>query len=197
MVTNEPRVLPVGETVRRTTLDRGLLMEQVTTRTDDELVAPYLVRGGPLGDFCDSLRDLVAHVLMWDEINLAVLTEARLGRAHWSLAERWETPEAGRLLNVSGISAGRELPVDLLVHRFTVVRDALLDELSRYDDDQWSAPLPAERPGPDGIAPATLGLDGVDADSIGALSQHVMTIPRNPPYWHAAIHLGELAAVSS
>jgi hypothetical protein len=33
-----------------------------------------------LGDFCESLHDLVAHVLMWDEINLAVLAEAAAGR---------------------------------------------------------------------------------------------------------------------
>lgn len=36
---------------------------------------------GSLGDFCESLRDLVAHVLMWDEINLAVVTEAAAGRS--------------------------------------------------------------------------------------------------------------------
>ncbi|GAA2069834.1 hypothetical protein GCM10009780_00320 [Actinomadura alba] len=174
--------MTVGETVRRTTVDRGLLMDRVAGRPEDELIAPYLVRGGPLGDFCESLRDLVAHVLMWDEISLAVLTEARHGRAHWSLAERWEEPEVGASLNVSGVAAGRELPVDLLLDRFTVVRDALLDELSRYDGERWSAPIETEEP---------------RAESIGALAQHVMTIPRHEPYWHAAIHLGELAEVTS
>jgi alpha/beta hydrolase fold len=36
------------------------------------------VTAGPLGDFCDSLHDLVAHVLMWDEINLAVEAGRRI-----------------------------------------------------------------------------------------------------------------------
>jgi hypothetical protein len=181
MATKEPAILPVGETVRRTTIDRRLLMEHMGARTEDDLIAPCRVRGGPLGDFCESLRDLVAHVLMWDEINLAVLTEARHGRAHWSLDPRWEDPETGELLNISGISAGRRLPVELLVHRFTAVRDALLDEFSRYDDEQWRAPIAGTRSG---------------AESIGALAQYVMTVPGNAPYWHAAIHLGELEKVA-
>jgi len=170
------QILSVAETVRRTATDRGLLADRVRGLDPDELTAPYLVRGGPLGDFCESLRDLVAHVLMWDEINLAVLAEADRDRAHWSLAARWETTDAGRSLNRAGVAAGRDLPVELLVHRFTSVRDALLDELARHDDDMWARPV------------------GVRPGSVGALAQYVMTVPGNDPYWHAAIHLGELAA---
>jgi hypothetical protein len=170
------QTIPVAETVRRIAADRDLLLDRVHARTADELTAPYLVAGGPLGDFCESLRDLVAHVLMWDEINLAVLTEAARGRAHWSLAARWETREAGQDLNRSGIAAGRQLPVELLVHRFTAVREALLGELGRYDDEAWRRPA------------------GVRAGSVGELVQYVMTVPGNDPYRHAAIHLDEPAA---
>src|SRR5262245_28416476 len=111
-------MLPVAEALDRITVDRDLLLEVVRPRTEADLIAPYLVDGRALGDFCDSLRDLVAHVLMWDEINLTVLAEARAGRRHWSLDTRWEQPEVGALLNRSGVAAGLLLPVDLLVHRF-------------------------------------------------------------------------------
>lgn len=170
--------LSVAETAQRITADRALLLDRVHDLTPDRLTAPYLVDGGPLGDFCESLRDLVAHVLMWDEINLAVLTEAGRGRAHWSLAARWETPEAGRALNRAGVMAGRELPVELVVHRFTAVRDALLGELAGHDDASWAR------------------LAGVRPGSVGALAQYVMTVPGNDPYRHAAIHLGAVAAIS-
>jgi hypothetical protein len=178
-----PTPIPVAETARRIAADRDLLLNRVRGLAAAELTAPYLVRGGPLGDFCESLRDLVAHVLMWDEINLAVLADAARGRAHWSLAARWETPEAGRMLNRAGVAAGRELPVELLVHRYTAVRDALLDELARYDDEvaryddeAWARPA------------------GVRPGSVGELVQYVMTVPGDDPYRHAAIHLGEPAA---
>jgi hypothetical protein len=156
-------VLPVGETVRRTTADRELLLSHV--RDADDLVAPYLVKGGPLGDFCESLRDLVAHVLMWDEINLAVLAEAEHGRSHWSLTPGWEEPAMGQALNRAGVAAGREFPVELLVDRFVRVRDALVAQLSGYTEEEWTG-------------------------SVGELAQHAMTVPGSDPYWHAALHLG-------
>lgn len=179
-VTTVEPVLPVDEAVRRVELDRGLLMAEVDRHPRDGLTAPYQVDGGPLGDACESLRDLVAHVLMWDEINLAVLTEAGLGRAHWSLDPRWETGEAGRQLNRSGVVAAGVLPVDLLLHRFAVVRDALLAQLRGYSRQAWDAPVP---------------LDLEPKRSLGSLAQYVMTVPGRPPYSHAAIHLRKLAEV--
>jgi hypothetical protein len=138
-----------------------------------ELAAPYRPVAGPLGDFCDSLHDLVAHVLMWDEINLAVLAEAAAGRRHWSLDPAWETREMGQALNRGGVDAGRHLPGGLLLDRLRTVRDAILAELARYGEPDWAA------------------VAG-DGESRGALAQRVWTVPGHDPYWHAAIHLGAL-----
>lgn len=160
-------ILPPDEAVRRIELDRRMLVDEVGKHASETLTDPYVVGGRPLGDFCESLHDLVAHVLMWDEINLAVLTEDRYDRRHWSLDPRWETREAGRQLNQTGVVAGRKLPADLLLHRFTTVREALVAQLGTYTFEEWTA-----RGGP--------------------LAQHVMTVPDHDPYWHAAIHLDRL-----
>ena len=181
MAATEP-VLPVDEAVRRVETDRALLMHEVDRRSAAALAAPYRIAGGPLGDFCESLRDLVGHVLMWDEINLAVLTEAGLGRTHWSLDPRWETHEVGGQLNRWGVVAAGQLPVDLLLHRFAVVRDALLAELRGHTDQSWAAET-------------RLDLD--PARSVGGLAQYVMTVPGRSSYWHAAIHLRKLAEVGA
>ena len=174
-------LLTIDETTRRIDLDRGLLDAAVQAAPPGSLTDDYLVEGGPLGDFCESLHDLVAHVLMWDEINLAVLSEARAARAHWSLDARWERPDVGRMLNRGGVAAGREIPSDLLLHRFASVRAALLDELGALSDEQWSG------------APE---LEHDAAASLGGLVQYVMTVPNQQPFWHAAIHLGQLAGVA-
>lgn len=140
--------------------DYELLQTRVREAVD--LSAAYEIGGGPLGDFCESLHDLVAHVLMWDEINLAVLTEAAAGREHWSLDTRWEQPDVGRMLNRGGVAAGRELPADLLLHRSASIHDAVLDQLTT----SW--------------------------ESVGELAQRVWTVPGKPAFWHAAVHLGTL-----
>ena len=153
-----------------------MLLAEVNSLTADQLAAPYQLASGPLGDFCESLHDLVAHVLMWDEINLAVLAEAAAGRAHWSLDPRWETTEAGRLLNRSGVQAGRQLPASLLLHRLRTAQDAVLGELARHKGHAWTGagPIPALDRG------------------IGGLAQRVWTVPGQPAFWHAAIHLNQL-----
>jgi hypothetical protein len=146
-----------------------LLLDLVRHRSEGELTAPYQVDGRPLGDSCESLRDLVAHVLMWDEINLAMLTETARSRRHWSLDPRWDEPEVGRLLNAAGVAAGRILPVELLRSRFDAVHQAVVDELSHHDDETWQAGL-------------------------GAVVQRAMTVPGRRPYRHVAVHLGRPAA---
>jgi hypothetical protein len=173
-------IVPAEEASRRLRADHDLLLAEVNELTGEQLAATYQLAGGPLGDFCESLHDLVAHVLMWDEINLAVLTEAAAGRAHWSLDPRWETPEAGRLLNRSGVQAGRQLPASLLLHRLRAVRDAVLTELFRYEGQDWTGA---------GQMPSL-------ARGMGGLAQKVWTVPGQPAFWHAAIHLNRLPPAS-
>src|SRR6516164_58916 len=169
-------IVPAEEAGRRLSADHDLLLAEVKELTGEQLAATYRLASGPLGDFCESLHDLVAHVLMWDEINLAVLTEAAAGRAHWSLDPRWETPEAGRLLNRSGVQAGRQLPAGLLMHRLRTVHSAVLGELARHEGRAWTGA---------GQIPAL-------ARGVGGLAQKVWTAPGQPAFWHAAIHLNQL-----
>jgi len=173
-------IVPVDEASSRLRADHKVLLAQVSDLSAEQLAAAYQLASGPLGDFCESLHDLVAHVLMWDEINLAVLTEAAAGRAHWSLEPRWETPEAGRVLNRSGVHAGRQLPASLLVHRLRTVHEAVLGELARHDGRAWTGA---------GQIPAL-------ARGVGGLAQKVWTVPGQPAFWHAAIHLNRLPLAS-
>ncbi|RZU76200.1 DinB family protein [Micromonospora kangleipakensis] len=173
--------LSLDEATRRIRVDHDLLLTRVERLSEQQLTAEYHVLSGPLGDFCESLHDLVAHVLMWDEINLAVLSEAVAGRSHWSLDPRWETPDAGRRLNRGGVAAGRHIPSPLLLHRLVAVRDALMDEFARYSERSWAEP----------------GETPVLADGLGELARKVWTVPGHQAFWHAAIHLDQLTQAAA
>ena len=153
--------------------DQKLLLTAIDGLSAEELRAPYQVQAGPLGHFCDSLHDLVAHILMWDEITLAVLRDAKAGRLHWSIDPRWETAEIGSALNVGGVEAGRHIPSDLLRHRFDSVGAALVAEIEQYDEKSWSDPSTGG------------GFDG----GIGALAEYASTPPDGIVFGHAARHL--------
>jgi hypothetical protein len=169
-------IISPEEAIGRLRADHDLLLDRVTGLAEAQLTAGYRLASGPLGDFCESLHDLIAHVLMWDEINLAVLTEAAAGRAHWSLDPRWETPDAGRMLNRGGVEAGRHVPAGLLLHRLRSVRDALLAEFDRHRGQDWTEA---------GRVPWL-------AHGTGGLAQKAWTVPGQPAFWHAAIHLKQL-----
>jgi hypothetical protein len=77
-------------------------------------------------------------------VDRALLLE-KAERRTWRLHPRKESPEAGHALNHGGVLSGRQVPVELLLHRFAVVRDCLLDALGRYDDRAWVR-RPACRP---------------------------------------------------
>jgi len=164
------------EAISRLQADHDALLARVKGLTGAQLAASYRLASGPLGDFCESLHDLVAHVLMWDEINLTVMTEAAAGRAHWSLDPRWEAPEAGRMLNRGGVEAGRHLPANLLLHRLQAVHEAVLAEFARYRGRAWTQA---------GHLPEL-------AYGTGGLAQRVWTVPGQPAFWHAAIHLNQV-----
>jgi hypothetical protein len=166
--------LTLAQARERLRADRGRLLDEVEHVPVDHPAEPYGPAGRALGDFCESLHDLVAHVLMWDEINLAVLAEAAAGRVHWSLDPRWETSEAGRCLNDGGVRAGRAIPGPLLLHRYRSVHDALMDTIGRYDETAWAGPATPARP---------------DLASLGELAQRLWTVPGQASYQHASIHL--------
>jgi hypothetical protein len=161
--------LSAGAAADRLRADHALLLDAVDGLSAAELARDYATSAGPLGDFCASLHDLIAHVLMWNEINLAVLTEADRGRDHWSLAPRFETAEVGRALNRAGVAAGRELAADLLLHRLVSTHAALLDQIAGYTDDDW-------------------------ARRVGPLATRAFTVPGRPAFWHAALHLRAVPA---
>src|SRR5262245_66215380 len=86
------------EAISRLQADHDALLARVNGLTGAQLAASYRLASGPLGDFCESLHDLIAHVLMWDEINLTVVTEEAAGRGSWRIEPRWGAPGAGRML---------------------------------------------------------------------------------------------------
>jgi len=153
--------------------DHRLLLDRIEDMPEKRLYESVRIAEGSFGHFCESLHDLMSHILMWDEITLAVLTEAAHGRNHWSLDPRWETPSAGRALNLGGVHAGREVAAGLLKHRLHSVSAALVAELERYDEAAWTDP----------------GTGGDFDGSIGALAEYVATPPDGAPYGHVARHL--------
>ena len=66
------------------------------------------------------------------------------------------------------------------MHRLRTVHSAVLGELARHEGRAWTGA---------GQIPAL-------AQGIGGLAQKVWTVPGQPAFWHAAIHLNQLPVAS-
>lgn len=152
---------------RRFRADHDTLLRVVEGRTDFELAAAYRICGERAGTYCDSLHDLIAHVLMWDEMALGVLMDASRGRTHWLLDPEYDSPAVRTQLDWSGVAAGRHLPAWLLLHRLVTTRDALTRELAAVGERVWAGPA-------------------------GSVVEAALTADGAPAFWHAAHHLKQL-----
>lgn len=170
-----PELFEQGAACAALETDRDHLLAALDSDREVEIVHnPF--RSAPM-----TLIDLLAHVCMWDEIVLAVISEARRGRAHWYLAPSWETVEAGRALNVGGIHAGREIPPELRRHRFVSVRNAVISGIREVPGEEWKAELPFRH-------------SGWEPQTLSGLSYKINTPEADPDrvliYQHATVHLG-------
>jgi hypothetical protein len=159
-------------------LDRDRLLAAAEQRKSG---AELPIRHNPLSGAAMSVMDLVGHVAMWDEIVLLVLAEARHGRAHWYVTPQWETIDAGRALNVGGVSAWRQLPDDLALDRFVNIRNALVSAIAEVPTPEWHGELAFRH-------------TGWEPQTLAGLCHKVNTPEADPErkltYQHASVHLG-------
>lgn len=113
-------MLSKDEACERLRLDRDRLL--VAYHDTSAVVVP-----GPRSQGLQTVRDVIAHVTMWDEIVLAAIAARQLGHTHWSVDPRWANE--GAALNEGGITSGRLLPEMLVLQRFLNARDLLVDTL--------------------------------------------------------------------
>jgi hypothetical protein len=160
--------------------DREALSRALQHAGQDTWRDPIPVEDGVLGHFCDSLHDLAAHILMWDEIADATLVWAMDGRAHWSLEAAWETPAAGSQLNRAGVAAGRQLDGALLLARLHAQSQALERRILMLAE-RWDEPFRG----------------GTFRGTFGELAHDVTSPPDGPAFGHVARHLGAASIPAS
>jgi hypothetical protein len=109
--------------------------EALLDLTDDQLAAPVEAARGWSG------RDLIGHILVWQEAALSTAKELAVGEssptmerleAAWSAA-----PGAGDRINDDALATYRALPMDELRHRFGEVAGAVRGYLTVVPESRW------------------------------------------------------------
>ncbi|MEO5965911.1 MAG: maleylpyruvate isomerase N-terminal domain-containing protein [Candidatus Limnocylindrales bacterium] len=103
--------------------------------TDEQLDRPVEAAGGWSG------RDLMGHMLVWQETALATARELALGEQSPTMTRleaEWDAaPGAGDLMNAAAIERYRALPIDEVRTQFRTVSGELRGYLTVVPESRW------------------------------------------------------------
>lgn len=135
---------------RRDTIDYGLFMGQ-------EL----------------SFKDLLAHLMSYEELSLAALADWRAGKKHWAIDTLQNEREAIRV-HFEGIAARKPHPLAQVIGDWQRFQAEIVREIREMSDTEWKSPPPFANSYP-------LDLSGV--------FEIIICAPPRPPYRHLPVHI--------
>ncbi len=109
--------------------------ERLLDLTDEQLDLPVEAAGGWSG------RDLLGHIILWQEAALATAKELAVGSTSATmerLEAQWAgSPEAGDAMNAAGLARFREMPMDEVRATFRTVAGELRGYLTVVPEVRW------------------------------------------------------------
>jgi hypothetical protein len=109
--------------------------ERLEALTDEQLAVPVAAAGGWSG------RDLMGHILVWQEAALATAKELAMGEQSPTMARldaEWDAgPGAGDRINADALARFGALPLDELRKRFHDVGGELRGYLTVVPESRW------------------------------------------------------------
>jgi hypothetical protein len=109
--------------------------EALDALTDEQLDIPVEAAGGWSG------RDLMGHIVLWQEAALATAKELAVGEQSPTMARieaEWNSaPEVGDRINAEGIARFREMPIADVRERFRTVSGELRGYLTVVPESRW------------------------------------------------------------
>ncbi len=109
--------------------------EALDALTDDQLDQPVEAAGGWSG------RDLMGHMVVWQEAALATAKELAVGEASPTMVRleaEWDaSPEAGDRINAEALDRFRAMPLDEVRRRFRETAGELRGYLTVVPESRW------------------------------------------------------------
>ena len=166
-----------AEALRLLRIEHGAVAALVEELTDEEITRRDTIRHGLYWDQECSFKDLLAHLVCYEQITLEAIVEWREGRRHWAI-EALRDARRGREIHFGGIEEREGLNLGEQLDEYRRVSQALEHEIDRMTEAEWR-----------GSAPYA---DGLGTD-LGGMIEGIMVLPPRPPYRHLPVHVPDTA----
>lgn len=169
-------------TVSRPIALRELAVEHAAVRaltdalTPEEMLLPDTVEYGLYSDQHLSFKDLLAHLVTYEAMTVAMMAAWARGIKHPGIEAMRDYRESVRI-HYGGIAERRDLPLPQVLDEAETTRTALMQAIRDTSDEAWHAPFPTEP-----------GLD------LGGAVEIILVAPPRPPYRHLPVHVPDCDA---
>ena len=165
------------EALRLLRIEHGAVAALVDELTDEEMTRRNTIRHGMYYDQECSFKDLLAHLICYEQYTVEAIRDWRNGRKHWAI-EAVQDPRRSREIHYGGIEERASLSLAEQLGEYRRVSSELETAIAGMSEADWR-----------GSAPYA---DGAGTD-LGGMIEGIMVLPPRPLYRHLPVHVPDAA----
>ncbi len=169
------------EALRLLKIEHEAVEALIDALTDEEMTRPDTIQHGMYYDQECSFKDLLAHLVCYEQYAVEAIRDWRNGREHWAIAAL-KDPRRGREIHYGGIAERARLSLEEQLEEYRRVSRELERAIAALSEAEWRGAAPY----------ATTG--GVD---LGGMIEGIMVLPPRPMYRHLPVHVPDESAYIS
>lgn len=168
--------IPRHVALRELAAEHAAVRALTAALTPEEMMLPNTVEYGLYSDQQLSFKDLLAHLITYEAMTVAMMTAWAQGIKHPSIDAMRDYRESVRI-HYGGIAERRAHSLRQVLDEAENTRTAVMRAISETTDEAWHTPFPTDP-----------GLD------LGGAVEIILVAPPRPPYRHLPVHVPDAAA---
>ncbi len=166
------------EALRLLRIEHRSVEALIAELTDEEMTRRDSIRHGLYYDQECSFKDLLAHLICYEQYALEAIDSWQSGRKHWAI-DALRDPRKSREIHYGGIDERARLSLDEQLAEYRRISAELEGAVAELSDAEWR-----------GSAPYA---DATGAD-LGGIIEGIMVMPPRPMYRHLPVHVPDAAS---
>ena len=160
-----------NEALRLLRVEHQAVAALIDALSDEEMTRQDTIRHGLYSDQQCSFKDLLAHLVCYEQYSLEAIDAWQAGRKHWVI-DALRDPAQSREIHYGGIAERAGLSLEQQLAEYRRVSAALEAAIESLDDAAWHGPA-----GPS------------ESGDLGGMIELIMVAPPRPMYRHLPVHV--------
>lgn len=174
-----PRGIHTRDTAwRELDIEHEAVSGLINALTDEQMTRPDTIEYGLYAGQELSFKDLLAHLICYEELTLAAYADWQAGRQHPCI-EGFRTGRDDVRVHFEGIAVRRPHSLEQVLSDWERISTALVTTIHGMSDAEWVSPPPFDYP---------YSLD------VSGLFELILCMPPRPPYRHLPVHIPDTDA---